>query len=111
MLLTLRRGEIIVMVTYDEPSAKLSTVARLLLHELGSSQAQNLQFRASWYLITYKGLNGYSPYEEINYPGSAGWGDSLYLNTCIPLKCKFNHSYIAEQMTQLIASRASKLKL
>ncbi|XP_025016078.1 protein O-linked-mannose beta-1,2-N-acetylglucosaminyltransferase 1-like isoform X2 [Tetranychus urticae] len=84
MLLTLRRGEIIILLTFDEPSTKLSTVARLLLHELGSSQAQNLQFRTSWYFITFKGLTGYSPYEEIAFPGTTGWGKSLSLNTCLP---------------------------
>lgn len=58
LLLTIRKGDIVILLTFDEPSSKLSQVTRLLLHELGSGMAQNLQHRASWYLVTQKGIKG-----------------------------------------------------
>ena len=70
VLLSLRPGDIMILLTFDEPSMKLSRVARLLLHEIGSGKAQNLNFRTSWYLITQKGIEGYSPFEEIHLPDS-----------------------------------------
>ena len=34
-LLTIRTGDIAILLTHDEPATKLSAVSRLLLHELG----------------------------------------------------------------------------
>ncbi|KAH7946790.1 hypothetical protein HPB52_004261 [Rhipicephalus sanguineus] len=46
---------------------RLSQIARLLLHELGSAMAQNLHYRSSWYFITQKGISGFSPYEDAHF--------------------------------------------
>ena len=70
LLLSLRQNDILILLTFDEPSSKLSRVSRLLLHEIGSGKAQNVNFRTSWYLITQKGMKGYSPFEEIHLPDS-----------------------------------------
>lgn len=64
LLLNLRQGDILILLTFDEPTRKLSQIARLLLHELGSAMAQNLHYRSSWYFITQKGISGFSPYED-----------------------------------------------
>jgi len=32
---------------------------------MGSNWAQNLQYRSSWYIITQKGIRGYTPYENV----------------------------------------------
>lgn len=66
LLLNLRVGDIVILLTFDEPTRKLSQVARLLLHELGSAMAQNLHYRSSWYLVTQKGISGFSPYEDMS---------------------------------------------
>lgn len=110
LLLGLREKDIIILLTFDEPSTKFSQVARLLLHELGSGKAQNLNFRTSWYLITQKGIDGYSPYEEIHLPsylsvttpspllssslssgrgGKSVWGNPHNIRLCLPLECKY----------------------
>lgn len=86
LLLTLRPGDIIVMLTFDEPTKKLSRIARLLFHELGSSMAQNLQYRAGWYLITQKGMTGFSPYEGLNLIDSDGWPKAHDQRFCVPFQ-------------------------
>lgn len=96
LLLKVRPGDIVILLTFDEPSSKLSQVARLLLHELGSGKAQNLNYRTSWYLITQKGITGYSPYEEIHLPSynasqpaKSVWGSPHDVRMCLPLRCKY----------------------
>ncbi|XP_054163875.1 protein O-linked-mannose beta-1,2-N-acetylglucosaminyltransferase 1-like, partial [Oppia nitens] len=86
LLLTLRVGDIIIMISFDESTAKLSKVARLLMHQLGSNWAQNLIYRSSWYIITQKGINGYTPYENLNLPNTGGWADSHEIKLCVPLQ-------------------------
>lgn len=46
---------------------RLSRIARLLLFDLGSALVQNLSYRGSWYLITQKGLTGFSPFEDVSF--------------------------------------------
>ena len=72
------------MITFDEPTSKsvqtnesfpqilifsvdyrLTKIAKLLLHQIGSNWAQNLMYRSSWYIITQKGIDGYTPYENV----------------------------------------------
>ncbi|UYV66413.1 FAM3A [Cordylochernes scorpioides] len=45
---------------------RLSRVTRLLLHELGSALVQNLFYRGSWYMVSQKGITGFSPFEEVS---------------------------------------------
>ncbi|RWS06178.1 protein O-linked-mannose beta-1:2-N-acetylglucosaminyltransferase 1-like isoform X3, partial [Dinothrombium tinctorium] len=86
MLLTLRPGDILILITFDEPSTKLSYVTKLLLHELSSALAQDLQYRSSWFLATQKGIVGYSPYEKLNFPTEDGWGKSSEFRGCLPFQ-------------------------
>lgn len=46
---------------------RLSRIARLLLFDLGSALVQNLSYRGSWYLITQKGITGFSPFEDVSF--------------------------------------------
>lgn len=92
LLLNLRDGDIVILMTFDEPSTKLSQVARLLLHEMGSGKAQNLNYRTSWYLISQKGISGYSPFEEIHLPSynasqaaKSVWAQPHDVRICLPL--------------------------
>lgn len=102
-LLTIRTGDIVVLFTHDEPATKLSSIARLLLHELGdydnhapgylimvvqsgSFNAQNIQYRSSWLMVTQKGIDGYSPYEKIALPVGGGWAPPQDLQTCVDFR-------------------------
>jgi hypothetical protein len=60
-------GSIVIAVTFDEASTRLSPLARNLFFEIGSGLIQNLRSRDAWYLIGRKGINGFSPIEEISY--------------------------------------------
>lgn len=78
------------MFSFDEASKYLSNVARLLLNSLGSYLAQNINYRSSWYLITNKGLIGFSPFEKINFSSkSSQWAKPFNLTTCLPIDCTF----------------------
>jgi hypothetical protein len=95
LLLKIKEHDILILLTFDEPSTKLSQVARTLLHELGSGQAQNLNYRTSWYLITQKGISSYSPYEEIHLPSynasqpaKSVWASPHDVRMCLPLRCE-----------------------
>lgn len=88
LLLTLRPDDLIILLTFDEPTRKMSRVARLLLHELGSALIQNLSYRGSWYLVTQKGLTGFSPFEELHLVESNGWPKHHDVKFCIPFQIK-----------------------
>jgi hypothetical protein len=44
---------------------RLNTLARNLFFELGSGLIQNLRHRDAWYLVGRKGIDGFSPIEEV----------------------------------------------
>ncbi|KAK8390081.1 hypothetical protein O3P69_012954 [Scylla paramamosain] len=66
-------GDILVAVTFDEASRNLSPAAKNLFAKLGSSQIQNLQFRGQWFMVTQKGLQGFSPFEELEASKGGLW--------------------------------------
>jgi hypothetical protein len=43
----------------------LGSLAKNLLFDLGSGLIQNLRHRDSWYFVGRKGINGFSPIEEV----------------------------------------------
>lgn len=57
--------EMILAVSFDEASSKLSSMAKQMLYELGSGLIQNIKFRASWFFIGQKGITGFTPFEEV----------------------------------------------
>lgn len=62
----------------------MSQIAKLLLHDLGSFEAQNVQFRTAWYLITEKSIQGYTPYEDVHLANQGQWPNPHRLRMCIP---------------------------
>lgn len=80
---------IVIIVTFDEASNKLGTLARNLLFELGSGLVQNLRHRDAWYFIGRKGINGFSPIEEISYAGADNqYPSPLDKKLCVPQTLK-----------------------
>ncbi|CAF2720777.1 unnamed protein product [Rotaria sp. Silwood2] len=57
---------IIIAVTFDEASSKLSQHSKTLFFDLGSATIQNLKYRDVWVLVGQKGIKGFSPYEELS---------------------------------------------
>lgn len=80
-------GDIIIIFTFDEASGKLSEIAKKMLYELGSASIQNLKFRSSWYMVSQKGIEGFSPYEKLSInTDSSAWAKLLETNVCLPSK-------------------------
>ena len=46
-------------------SFRLSQHSKNLFFDLGSATIQNLKYRDVWVLIGQKGINGFSPFEEV----------------------------------------------
>lgn len=44
---------------------RLSQHSKNLFFDLGSATIQNLKYRDVWVLVGQKGINGFSPYEEV----------------------------------------------
>lgn len=78
--------DIIIAVTFDEASTKLTNLAKQMLYEFGSSMIQNIKFRSSWYFVGQKGISGFTPFEELYYPVGDDWAKSIDTKACIPLK-------------------------
>lgn len=78
-----REGDILVAVTFDEASRNLSPSARNALADLGSSQIQNLQFRGQWLMITQRGMDGLSPFEELKASRGGLWSP-IDEKFCVP---------------------------
>ena len=100
-------GETIAVVSFDEASSRycrlwkfpffnfqnnfkffrLSNMAKQMFYELGSGLVQNIKFRASWYLIGQKGIQGFSPFEELNFPSGNDWAKPIDHKLCVPNTC------------------------
>ncbi|VDN17262.1 unnamed protein product [Gongylonema pulchrum] len=52
-------------------------MAKHIFYELGSSLIYHLKFRASWYFIGQKGIDGYTPFEDMNIPSSNDWAKPI----------------------------------
>ncbi|CAF3535907.1 unnamed protein product [Rotaria sordida] len=61
----LEENVIIIAVTFDEASTKVSQHCKNLFFDLGSATIQNLKYRDAWAFVGRKGIKGFSPYEEI----------------------------------------------
>ena len=87
---SLYENTIIIAITFDEASAKytyfevfmiifyeislnylklykLGTLARNLFFDLGSGLVQNLRFRDFWFFVGRKGIEGFTPIEEVHF--------------------------------------------
>ncbi|GAB6029125.1 hypothetical protein CHUAL_004903 [Chamberlinius hualienensis] len=79
--------DILIIFTNDEASTKLSGLSRNILQSLGSGSIQNLKFRSSWYMVTQKGIKGFTPFEKLSIAANGkSWGDIFDEKLCIPYK-------------------------
>ncbi|CAF3511522.1 unnamed protein product [Rotaria socialis] len=80
---------IIIVVSFDEASLKLSQHSKTLFFDLGSATIQNLKYRDVWVFVGQKGIKGFSPYEEISYAGFGSTYASLIdKRMCVPQTLK-----------------------
>uniref|UniRef100_A0A0R3S2A4 ILEI domain-containing protein n=1 Tax=Elaeophora elaphi TaxID=1147741 RepID=A0A0R3S2A4_9BILA len=77
-------GEIVAVISFDEASNSLSDMAKHIFYELGSSLIYRLKFRASWYFIGQKGIDGYTPFEDMNLPSGSDWAKPIRQTICVP---------------------------
>ncbi|CAG9538657.1 unnamed protein product [Cercopithifilaria johnstoni] len=77
-------GEIVAVISFDEASNSLSDMAKHVFYELGSSLIYRLKFRASWYFIGQKGIDGYTPFEDMNLPSGNDWAKPIRQTICVP---------------------------
>jgi len=87
----LEENVIVIAVTFDEASLKLSQHSKNLFFDLGSATIQNLKYRDVWVLVGQKGIKGFSPYEEISYAGSGStYAPPINKKMCVPQTLKGN---------------------
>ncbi len=55
-----------------------------MFYEFGSGYVQNLKFRAAWYFIGQKGVDGFTPFEELNFASGPDWAKPINKKACIP---------------------------
>uniref|UniRef100_H3B5X4 FAM3 metabolism regulating signaling molecule B n=1 Tax=Latimeria chalumnae TaxID=7897 RepID=H3B5X4_LATCH len=86
-------GSLLLMVTHDEGSTKLTNDAKKVIEELGSKEIRNLRFRSSWAFIAAKGhkLPANIAREKINHSDAAtnrysGWPAEVKIDGCVPSK-------------------------
>lgn len=80
---------IVIAVTFDEASQKLSQHSKNLFFDLGSATIQNLKYRDVWMLVGQKGITGFSPYEEISYAGTGNtYAVPVDKRMCVPKSLK-----------------------
>ncbi|CAJ0579831.1 unnamed protein product, partial [Mesorhabditis spiculigera] len=78
-------GQIVAAVSFDEASTTLSEMAKQILYELGSSMIHRIKFRAAWYFVGQKGINAYTPFEDLNYPTGNNWPAPIKTWICVPI--------------------------
>lgn len=59
-----------------------------MLYSLGSGKIQDLLYRCQWYMVTQKGIEGFTPYEKITYSHKNNWADVLDDKLCVPFQSK-----------------------
>lgn len=69
----------------------ITVFTRHLLSPAGSSQIQNLQFRGQWYMVTQRGMKGFSPHEALQ-PAKGGVWSPVDKRLCVARHCEFGGS-------------------
>ncbi|XP_071523625.1 protein O-linked-mannose beta-1,2-N-acetylglucosaminyltransferase 1-like isoform X1 [Panulirus ornatus] len=87
LLREVREGDILIAMTFDEASRNLGPMAKNILADLGSSQIQNLQFRGQWYMISQRGMKGFSLYETLKASKGGLWSP-IDEHLCVPRQLK-----------------------
>ncbi|VDD87817.1 unnamed protein product [Enterobius vermicularis] len=81
----LKDGEILAVVSFDEAASRLSDIAKKIFYELGSSLIHDIKFRSSWYFVGQKGIDSFTPFEDMFAPSSNEWAKPIDLAVCVPL--------------------------
>ncbi|XP_039281076.1 uncharacterized protein LOC120350658 isoform X2 [Nilaparvata lugens] len=79
-----RERDIIIAFTFDEASKELSKKAKASLYKLGSGKIQDLQFRSQWYMISQKGIKGFTALERLTFAKNDHWGEAIDERMCVP---------------------------
>ena len=66
---------------------RLSDIAKKIFYELGSSLIHDIKFRSSWYFVGQKGIDSFTPFEDMFAPSSNEWAKPIDLAVCVPLNC------------------------
>ena len=69
---------------------RLSDTAKKVFYELGSSLIHDIKFRASWYFIGQKGIDSFSPFEDLFVPTGNDWAQAIDIATCVPVNREHN---------------------
>ncbi|KAF4533181.1 hypothetical protein B566_EDAN001723 [Ephemera danica] len=70
-------GDIVIFFTFDEASKELSSFAKKLIFELGSYRVQELHFRSQWFMVSQRGIIGFTPYEILHAATHSRWADAI----------------------------------
>lgn len=89
-LQSVNTGEIVVAVTHDEVTMHLTQEIKQGFESLGSYYITKLAMRDSWTFIGQRGLNGRSPFEDIEFapPGGSTWSEAIDRKLCVPTLIK-----------------------
>lgn len=82
---TVDKNDLILFYTHDEASNGLNeNTRRLIIKQYGSGHIQNLQYRSQWYMITRKGIDGFTPHEQLNIVDEySDWAPPINRKMCI----------------------------
>lgn len=50
----------------------------------GSSKIQDLHFRSQWFMISRRGIKGFTPFEKVTMAHNGNWGDIIDERFCVP---------------------------
>ncbi|KAL2093585.1 hypothetical protein ACEWY4_010897 [Coilia grayii] len=87
----IEENTLVLIVTFDDGSTKMTDKARGLIAELGSSAINKLAFRDNWVFAGGKGISGKSPFEQHIKNNRSNnkyenWPELLEMEGCLPQK-------------------------
>ncbi|XP_065217317.1 protein O-linked-mannose beta-1,2-N-acetylglucosaminyltransferase 1-like [Planococcus citri] len=82
---SVRESDVLIIFTFDEASRMLAESSKKLFYDYGSSKVQDLHFRSQWYMVTQKGIQGFTPFEKVTMAHNGNWGDVIDERFCVPL--------------------------
>lgn len=69
----------------------LCSTSRLFFVDSGSGKIQDLQFRSQWYMISQKGINGFTALERLTFAKNDHWGDVIDERICVPKESEYEN--------------------
>lgn len=68
----------------------------------GSGKIQDLQFRSQWFMISQKGINGFTSLEKLTFAKNDRWGEAIDERICVPRQSESFMLYFILQFTKII---------